>query len=364
MPNPNQKRRMTRFLSVACALVLLLLLGLWVTRAFNDKVAPGKMPLSSARVGPKDSLAAVEWTETPLVAEAVGTVRAKHRTLVASKLLERVEKVYVRAGDSVKAGDLLIELDRTELEAKKAAAQAAHQAANSERMLRVREFDRMRELLDRKSASQQEFDLARMKRSAAEANVERTLEEIRVVDSVLKFTRIPAPVDGRIIERMVEPGDMAVPGKTLLTMYDPANLRLEAMVRESLLPFIRLGMELDIRIDAGDCRCRGGVEEIVPQASETSRAFIVKVALPRREGLYPGMFGRLYIPHGTVDRLLVPASAVRRVGQVELVDLVHPDGAIERRQVQTGKHFGDRIEILSGIEPPEPGSPDQRVRLH
>jgi RND family efflux transporter MFP subunit len=217
--------------------------------------------------------------------------------------------------------------------------------------------------LDRKSASQQEFDLAKMKRSAAEANVQRALEEIQVVDSALRFTRIPAPVDGRIIERMVEPGDMAVPGKTLLTMYDPANLRLEAMVRESLLPFIRLGMELDIHIDAGDCRCRGGVEEIVPQASETSRAFVVKVSLPHREGFFPGMFGRLYIPHGAVYRLLVPAAAVRRVGQVELVDLVRPDGTVVRRQVQTGKHLGDRVEILSGIEPPEPDSPVQRVRL-
>ena len=293
----------------------------------------------------------------------MGTVRAKHRTLVASKLLERVEKVHARAGDTVKAGDLLIELDRTELVAKKAAAQAGQESAKAERMLRSREFERTRQLLERRSASQQEFDLAKMKRSAAEANVERALEEIQVVDSALNFTRIPAPVDGRIIERLVEPGDMAVPGKTLLTMYDPANLRLEAMVRESLLPFIRLGIELDMRIDAGDCTCRGVVEEIVPQASETSRAFIVKVALPHREGLFPGMFGRLYIPHGTTYRLLVPDSAVRRIGQVELVDLVSPDGTIVRQQVQTGKRFGDRIEILSGIELPKPGAPVQRVRL-
>ena len=263
----------------------------------------------------------------------------------------------------MKAGDLLIELDRTELVAKKAAAQAGQESAKAERMLRSREFERTRQLLERRSASQQEFDLAKMKRSAAEANVDRAIEEIQVVDSALKFTRIPAPASGRIIERLVEPGDMAVPGKTLLTMYDPANLRLEAMVRESLLPFIRLGMEFEMRVDAGDCTCRGPVEEIVPQASETSRAFTVKVALPHREGLFPGMFGRLYIPHGSTYRLLVPDSAVRRIGQVELVDLVSLDGTIVRQQVQTGKRFGDRIEILSGIEPPKPGAPVQRVRL-
>jgi len=355
---------MTRLLSLTGAFLLLLLLGLWVTRAFNEKVEPGKIPLSEAQIGPGDSLAAVEWTEMPMVAEAVGTVRAKHSTLIASKLLDRVEKVNVYAGDMVKAGDLLIELDRAELEAKKAAARAAYDSAKAELLLRSREFRRIQELLERKSASQQEFDLARMKKSAAEANVNRALEEIQVVESSLNFTRIPAPVDGRIIERMVEPGDMAVPGKTLLTMYDPANLRLEATVRESLLPFIRLGMELDMRIDAGDCSCRGPVEEIVPQASETSRAFIVKVALPHHDGLFPGMFGRLYVSHGVTHRLLVPASAVRRVGQVELVDLVRPDGTIVRQEVQTGRRFGDRLEVLSGIEPPKTGSPVQRVRLH
>ncbi|MBI4772603.1 MAG: efflux RND transporter periplasmic adaptor subunit [Deltaproteobacteria bacterium] len=364
MPNTDKKRLMTRLLSLTGALLLLLLLGLWVTRAFNEKIAPDKIPLSEARIGPGDTPAAVEWTEMPLVAEAVGTVRAKHSTLIASKLLERVEKVNVYAGDLVKAGDLLIELDRGELEARKAAARAGYESAKAEGMLRSREFRRVSELLDRKSASEQEFDLAKMKKSAAEANVDRALEEIQVVESSLKFTRIPAPVNGRIIERMVEPGDMAVPGKTLLTMYDPANLRLEATVRESLLPFIRLGMELDMRIDAGDCSCRGPVEEIVPQASETSRAFTVKVVLPYREGLFPGMFGRLYVPHGATHRLLVPASAVRRIGQVELVDLVRPDGTVVRQEVQTGRRFGDRLEVLSGIESPEPGAPLQRVLLH
>ena len=98
MPNPNQKRLMVRLLSLAGALLLLLLLGLWVTRAFNEKIPPGKLPLSKTQMEPGDSTATIEWTETPLVAEAVGTVRAKHRTLVASKLLERVEKVHARAG--------------------------------------------------------------------------------------------------------------------------------------------------------------------------------------------------------------------------------------------------------------------------
>ena len=333
----------------------------WMTRAFYEKIEPGVAQVARAQVPDGAAVAPVEWVATELVGQAMGTVRAKHQTVIASSRLSRVEKVHVRAGDTVKAGQLLIELDQRELIAKKAAAMAALQAAKADLELKRREFERVQQLLQKKVSSQRDFDLAKAGFDASRARVKQAQEEVTVVESSLDYAKILAPASGTIIERMVEPGDMAVPGKDLMLMYDPRDLRLEAVVRESLLIHVAVGEKLKLEIETAGLETAGTVEEIVPQAVASTRTFTVKVSIPTSENLYPGMFGRLYIPYGEKKRLLIPASAVRHVGQVEIVELVSDDGSVVRQQVTTGERFGDKVEVLSGIHPPQAEGKPQKV---
>jgi len=94
--------------------------------------------------------------------------------------------------------------------------------------------------------------------------------------------------------------------------------------------------------------CRGRVSEIVPEAETASRTFSVKVTGPCPPDVYTGMFGRLLIPLDEQEVLVVPKSAVRRVGQLELVDVV-TDGRRLRRAVKTGRNYGEDVEILAGL---------------
>ena len=125
-------------------------------------------------------------------------------------------------------------------------------------------------------------------------------------------------------------------------------MRLEAWVRESIAIGLKRGDTVAVRLDALGERLEGTVEEIVPQAEAGSRSFLVKVALPQHENLFPGMFGRLLLPAGSVKRVLVPERAVSRVGQLHYVVLA--DERNTRRLVVPGERMGDgRIEILSGV---------------
>jgi multidrug efflux pump subunit AcrA (membrane-fusion protein) len=147
----------------------------------------------------------------------------------------------------------------------------------------------------------------------------------------------------------VEPGDLALPGKPLVALRTSGALRLEAHVREGLISRVIPGTSLIVEIETLNRQLDATVEEIVPYADPDSRTFLVKASLPVVDGLYPGMFGKLRIPVDRQRIVTVPWRAVKRVGQLELIQVQSGDGW-QLRHVKTGERLGDRIEILSGLD--------------
>jgi HlyD family secretion protein len=90
------------------------------------------------------------------------------------------------------------------------------------------------------------------------------------------------------------------------------------------------------------------VEEIIPYADPRTRTFLVKAILPEIEGIYPGMYGKLLIPSGTTEVVLIPPGAIRRIGQLEMVKVKKGD-IWESRYIKTGKIHGELVEVLSGL---------------
>jgi multidrug efflux pump subunit AcrA (membrane-fusion protein) len=128
-------------------------------------------------------------------------------------------------------------------------------------------------------------------------------------------------------------------------------LRVEAPVRESLAVALGVGQSLRVQVPAVDATLEGEIDELVPFAEPGARSVLVKIRLPAGdERLFAGMFARVAVPAGQRRRLLVPAAAVERIGQLEFVDVVGEDGAHARRLVTTGEPAeGGRVEILSGL---------------
>ncbi|MFV2068228.1 MAG: efflux RND transporter periplasmic adaptor subunit [Pirellulales bacterium] len=341
----------------------------WMAGTFRSKIVPTETA-ASRRLATGLERATAERVEMVETIDAVGSIQPSQKTNVASQLLATINDVPVHAGDRVDVGQVLVVLDDREIEAQLGEAEAAAAVIGAELAVRRAEFERYRLMFGERAVTKEEFDRVQGAFQAATAQLQQARERIRRIRVMLSHTRIKANSADVVADRYVDPGDLAVPGKPLLTLHEPSALELHASVGERLTDRIRVGMELPVRISSLDRDMLGEVREIVPQAQIASRSVIVKVKLPadQLEGLYIGMFGRLSIPVGQAERVVVPQRAIRRVGQLELVEVVTPDKTLERRFVRTGISVGKRIEVLSGIDvgetvalpAPRPGDHDER----
>jgi membrane fusion protein (multidrug efflux system) len=349
-----------RPLVILLGLIVLALTMAWFAGVFTPKISPEAQ--AKAAVPTVDLsryvLFPVEVREKPFIQEAIGTLRAARRTNVAARIMARIERIHVRAGDSVEAGQVLIELDRAAFEAQLRQAEASLQATLAALAQAQDQFERARKVREANpgAISQQEFTALEMQVRAAEANRAKAEQALAEAKVMLEYTIIRAPQPGIIVDRFAEEGDIAQPGVPLLSLYDPTSLRLEVAVMENLAIHIREGAQLKVKVDALGQEFDGVVDEKVPQAEATTRSFLVKVKLPQRPGLYEGMFGRLIIPAGTRRHLCLHSGAIERVGQLEFVKvLLDPaSAAVERRLVKTGQRgYGAWVEVLSGLSPGE-----------
>jgi RND family efflux transporter MFP subunit len=339
------------------AIVVILLL--WLAGVFQPKVngATAAVAVSSGRPLGGRATAPARLVTLPATEAAVGSIRAVHESAVAAKLLAKVVEVNVQAGQVVRAGDVLLRLDDEDLQARLRQAEAALAAAQAARRQSEIEFQRLDGLYKQEHATKLEWERAQTELETATAGVERAVQAAREAETILSYATIRSPLDGIIVDKRVEVGDTATPGQVLLTLYDPTRMQLIARVRESLTQRLQVGQDIDVYVSALGKTCIGRVSEIVPEAEAASRTFSVKVTGPCPEGVYTGMFGRLLIPLDDEQVLVIPQAAVRRIGQLDVVDVVVPgpdeaqaEPRVQRRTVQLGRDFGADVEVLAGLQ--------------
>jgi RND family efflux transporter MFP subunit len=270
----------------------------------------------------------------PVTHEIVGTVRSRHYAEVAAKVSGRILELPVELGGEVHAGDLLVVIDSRETEARLEQAEAALRQVETD-------FQRVDRLRQTGAATVSEFDTLNSRLDSARAAV----AEAR---ALLEQSRITAPLDGVVARKDAEPGDLAMPGRTLVRLEDPRQLRLEAAVPVSLADRIRAGAEFTVKVDGVGEALAASVAEMSPVANPATRTVPVKFDLPAVDGLRPGQFGRVAIPVGETRGLVVPLSAVVMRGQLQLVFGVK-DGRAQLRIVRTGRRLADGVEILAGL---------------
>lgn len=322
----------------------------WLSGMFEQKIAPNWQERSVAKLTdqPTD---VVHEVFKPQIEEAIGTLKASSRTIVASKVLATIETVHVSAGDQVEAEQDLIDLDSKELQARLLQANRLRDAATARRERAESEFDRRETLFQQNAISRSEFDQVLGEKRVALAEEERAKQAVQEAAVQLSYAKIISKRPGRIVDRLAEPGDIAQPGQPLLILYDATSLRLEAPVNESLAVQLKIGQAVEVFIDATDTSLEATIDEIVPQADSPSRSFLVKASIPQSEGLYEGMFGRLRVATETRRHLCMATDAIVDMGQLEFVDVVLENGTIERRLIKLGQQgFEGRREVLSGVE--------------
>jgi len=337
-----------KIISIIIVVALLFILIAFLSGAFVEKIKPENLNAK------KNNITGVQFevkTSTEDTIEiATGTISARDETSVSSRILATISAIYVRAGNSVKQGDMLVQLDDRELKAKYAQIKQLVVTAKASLDEIKLEYGRINNLYDRQVVSRAEFDRVNASLKSSLANYQRSQEQLNEAEAALSFATIKSPIDGKVIERYAEPGDTASPGVPLIKIYNPSLLRLDAQVRESLVSGTNVAEGINVYIDAIKKELTGIVDEVVPSADPGSRSVTVKVLLPASEGLYPGMFGRLLIPTGKVELNYIPNSAVTRLGQLEFVDVLK-DNRISRRFIRTGRENDKgELAVLSGLE--------------
>ncbi|MEQ8787822.1 MAG: efflux RND transporter periplasmic adaptor subunit [Pirellulaceae bacterium] len=333
--------------ATAGVIVMLLILA----GVFREKVSDALHERDGAAVGDLP-LAAVRVITRPRYETAVGTVKPIHESSLASKLLARVLEVNVTAGRAVSERDVLVRLDDADLQARLKQAEAAETTALARQEKAEAAYQRAARLIQTNAISQAEYDQAVAERKGAASDLERARQSVQEARTVLDYATIRAPFSGIVVDKQVESGDTVTPGQVLLTLYDPTRMQMVASVRESLAQKLEVGQTVPAELEALGHQCQATVSEIVPQAEAASRSFAVKVTGPCPPGVYSGMFGRLMLPLEDEELIVVPAAAVRRVGQLTMVDVAE-DGSRQRRHVQLGRRIDDDYEVLSGLRPGE-----------
>lgn len=337
---------------------------------------------ASTPIGPPVAVrvATVQAQPFAVLHRASATLRGRNTAIVTSKTMGYVKRLLVRVGARVRAGQLLVVLEARELEAAvqraRAALRAAEQsqveavnavnAANANLSLARLSYERARRLLAADAVAPEVYDqraaqhrarlaqreMAEARRKASAARIEQARAEVAQAEANLAYTRVTAPFRGRVIEQRLDPGNLAAPGTPLLVVEQDGRFRAEATVEESLVGRLRKGGRTRVRIDALRRVVEGRISEIVPSVDVGSRAFVVKVDLPktlRGAGVQAGIYARVSFPLGTRERTAIPASAVLRWGQLDRVFVV-ADGRAQARFVTLGERQAGLVEVLSGLD--------------
>ncbi|MDD2557708.1 MAG: efflux RND transporter periplasmic adaptor subunit [Desulfuromonas sp.] len=347
---------------------------LWFLSA--DTISPGVYKAEEPVAGVATRTVQAELTPVIQWYAAVGTVQPSSQARIEAQVAGQVNAVRVNGGDIVTAGQVLVVLDDRQLQARLSQARQALKTAVSQReqarqAVHAAEaafaqaqsaYNRTKNFFAAKAATARDMEQAESAYLQAQAGLKRaedgvggTLAGIRMAEEMvveaqiaLGYTEIKAPTSGRVLQRLVDPGDQAVPGKPLLLLRTDGALRLEAHVRESLVQAVHPGAQLRVELVTLEQTVDAVVEELIPYADPHSRTFLVKAALPEIVGLYPGMYGKLKIPLQEVDLVLIPKAAITEIGQLELVMVKTPAGW-KRQYIKTGKTYADKVEVLSGL---------------
>lgn len=307
--------------------------------------------------------------------EAGGVVQALTTATIMARILAPVREVRTAPGDHVRAGQVLIVLDGRDLaaDARRAQATAAsadqnliaaaaeRQAADAALALARSTHARVAGLHAKRSATPQEFDDATSTLRAAEARAAgaaaraqaaaSSLESARAAseaaDTTETFSRIAAPFDGVVTEKMVEPGNMAAPGTPLMRVEDTRGFRLDVRIDESRIGQIAPSATVAVALDAGADRAprtiTGTVTEVGRAVNADARTFLVKIALPADHQLRSGMFGRARFTTQPRRALTLPPGALVQRGQMTSVFVVEQDIARLRLVNVSGS------EVLAGL---------------
>jgi len=300
----------------------------------------------------QDDLFIVEPHTLDRVLPLTGSLAPLTEATVKAKVAGELVAVTVREGETVTQGQVLARIDTTEVQAKVAAREADVEAAKAQRTFAGKNRAQQKALLDKAFISQSAFDNVQSNYDVAVAKLHAADAELVVARKSLGDAVLVAPFSGIVSQRHAQPGERVALDAKVVSIVDLSRLQLEAPVPPAAIGQVRVGQEMNFRVEGfGEREFAGRIERINPAATAGSRSISVYAVIDNRDGLLRGgMFAQGALTLSRVDgALAVPASAVREeVGQTFVYAIV--DGLVKRKNVKVGPpDAAGRVQVLDGL---------------
>jgi RND family efflux transporter MFP subunit len=323
-----------------------------------------------------------------------GTLAAEDQVVLSFKVAGRLSEISVDLGSRVQKGQTVARLDPTDFRLRVRQAEAALQQARARLGLALdgrddrvdpeqtplvrqahamlaearRSYERAETLWERQLIARAELDTAASTLQVAEGRYQDAIEEVRNRQAVLAERRselaiarqqlidseLLAPLDGAVRQRHVSAGEYLAAGAPIVTVVRMHPLRLRLAVPERVAASVRIGQLVKVKVEGDRNVYEGRVARLSPAINEEDRTLMIEAEVPNEDGqLRPGAFAEAEIITESEDRaVFVPVASIVTFAGVERVITVHDGLSVEKR-VQTGRRFGDRVEIVEGLRPEE-----------
>ncbi len=302
-----------------------------------------------------------------------GVVEAVRQTRLSTQVAGAIVALQVKAGDRVKAGQELLRIDASAAQQGVAASASQVEAAQAQLKVAASELARQKQLHQKQYISQAALERSQAQWEAAQAQVNALQAQTRVAQTQSGFFLLKAPYAGIVSEVAVTLGDMALPGRPLLTLHDPSALRVTAAVPQALLGSLSTRLDqvrYEINGMGGSAtRLQPAAVELLPTLDAASHTAQIRLTLPPAaadKALMPGLFARVWLPVGGSakagpQRLFLPASAILRRAELTAAYVVDAQGKPRLRQIRLGRVAGDQVEVLTGLRPDDKVAADPQA---
>ncbi len=284
-----------------------------------------------------------------------GEVTAKQTANISTRMMGYVNKIYVKPGDKVSTGQLLVSISSDDILAKKAQVQAMITEAEAAAKNSKRDLERFTILHAQNSVSDKELENVTLQNTSMDAKVQMARQQMNEVNAMLAYTNIRAPFSGVITQKMMDEGSMANPGMPILAIEQSGELQIIASVPENYIPFVKVGDIAKIEIKSLDVTIDGRVSELSPSAFRTGGQYAMKLAIETKdkENIRSGMYVNILIPNETEEsitsKIMLDKSSIVYRDQLTGVYVIDDQSQANLRWVRLGKNIGDQVEVLSGL---------------
>lgn len=293
----------------------------------------------------------VTTIQLPHAYSFTGTVEGERRVKLGTKIMGEISYLPVEEGTPVHSGQVLAQIKSDDLSAKQSQVEA--NLAEAEAALKNAEtnFNRLIALYEKDSASKKELDDAETAYQMASARVDGVRQMALEVKDLLGYATIVSPINGYVVEKLSEQGDVAVPGVPVLVVEDLRTVRVVTSVAESEIHLFRINDVVDVQVDAfPDQKISGIVDRINPGGNPASRQFEVSVRIaPAPAFMKSGMYARVLLEKGTRKVVAVPSDYLVTRGQLQGVFTVSLHDQAMLRWLRIGNRFGEQVEVLAGL---------------